>query len=456
MLVNYIQSIMLTVLEIICCKIFFESFAEKRSENNWRNCSIILGTVICGYIIALLFYDQFVLKQMLAIVVIALFMSFYFKIHLKKAIIVSLLFQALLLSVDYFTLWLNVSLFHSVAEINESHFVGGSLITVLAKIILFLVVLLIRKKIGGESSDVLRSTDWLRFIFFPVFTIFTVIALIMTSGNIENQKQENVFLVIALCLAGMNIVVFYMINDILKREIKIRENEVFQLKARNQTDMYRSISENFVKQRKKTHEYKNQIMCIESLIEMENYDELKDYVRSISGNLSTELDYIKTNNVIIDAILNSKYKETLDKGIVFIFQINDLSGIKMCDEDIVVILSNLLNNAMKHNESGTHIKIGMYRKNGYIYILVADSGRRIPGELAEHLFEPFTKGDVSRKSGSGSGLGLSIAKKIIEMHGFQMNFIQQLDEKKIPQIAGYTKEFVIQIADDSYDSSLTA
>ncbi len=120
------------------------------------------------------------------------------------------------------------------------------------------------------------------------------------------------------------------------------------------------------------------------------------------------------------------------------------------------VITNLLNNAMKHNERGTHIKIGMYRKNGYIYILVADSGRRIPGELAEHLFEPFTKGDVSRKSGSGSGLGLSIAKKIIEMHGFQMDFIQQLDEKKIPQIAGYTKEFVIQIADDSYDSSLTA
>ena len=41
------------------------------------------------------------------------------------------------------------------------------------------------------------------------------------------------------------------------------------------------------------------------MIEMENYDELKDYVKSISGNLSTELDYIKTNNVIIDAILNS-------------------------------------------------------------------------------------------------------------------------------------------------------
>lgn len=324
----------------------FESFAEKRSKNNYRNYSIILGIVVCEYVIASLFYDKFILKQILAIVAVAVFMCFYFKIHFGKAIILSLLFQALLLSVDYFTLWLNVSLFDSIAEISRLHFVGGSLITVLGKIILFLVVLLIRKKVGGVLGC-FKKYRLASIYFFPVFTIFTVIALIMTSGNIENQKQENVFLVIALCLAGMNIVVFYMINDILKREIKIRENEVFQLKARNQTDMYRSISENFVKQRKKTHEYKNQIMCIESLIEMENYDELKDYVKSISGNLSTELDYIKTNNVIIDAILNSKYKETLDKGIVFIFQINDLSGIKMCDEDIVVILSNLLNNAIE-------------------------------------------------------------------------------------------------------------
>ena len=85
-----------------------------------------------------------------------------------------------------------------------------------------------------------------------------------------------------------------MINDILKCEIKIRENEVFQLKARNQTDMYSSISENFVKQRKKTHEYKNQIMCIESLIEMENYDELKDYVRRISRTTRKRIIFAKT------------------------------------------------------------------------------------------------------------------------------------------------------------------
>ena len=63
MLISYIQSIMMIILEVICCKIFFESFAEKRSKNNYRNYSIILGIVVCEYVIASLFYDKFILKR---------------------------------------------------------------------------------------------------------------------------------------------------------------------------------------------------------------------------------------------------------------------------------------------------------------------------------------------------------------------------------------------------------
>ena len=309
--------------------------------------AVVFCTIICCYLVALIFYNKFILKQILAIIMIALFMSAYVEVQLIKSIILSLLFQGLLLSVDYLTLWVNVSLFKSIADINESHLIGASMITVVSKIFLFLIVVLIRKKIGDKTSDALSNVDLLRFMFFPIFTIFTIIALIITSGSIENQRQNNVLLAISLCLAGMNLLVFYMINDILKREIRVRESELFRLRAKNQTDMYRSVSENFVKQRKITHEYKNQILCIESLINAENYDGLKNYIKNISGHLNTELDYIKTNNVIVDAILNSKYRETLEKGIIFIFQLNDLSKINLSDEDIVVILSNLLSNAIE-------------------------------------------------------------------------------------------------------------
>ena len=356
-MLNYVQGIVLTELEIICCKIFFESFGKKRCESSTRNCIIIFCTIISCYLIVLTFYNKFIIKQILVIVMIALFMSAYVKVKVIKSIVLSLFFQGLLLSIDYLTFWVNISLFKSIADINKSYLIGASMIVVMAKLVLFMTVVIIRKKTGDKTADVLSNADFLRFMFFPIFTIFTIIALIDTSGNGANQRQNDVFLAISLCLACMNILLFYLINDILKREIRVRESDIFRLRAKNQTDMYRSISENFVKQRRRTHEYKNQILCIESLINTENYAELKNYIKNISGYLSTELDYIKTNNVIVDAILNSKYRETLEKGIMFIFQLNDLSTIGIEDEDIVVILSNLLSNAIEACEKYSGKKV---------------------------------------------------------------------------------------------------
>ena len=356
-MLNYILSIMLTTLEIICCKIFFESFGKKRYESSLRNCIIIFSTIISCYLVVLALYNKFIIKQILVIVAIALFMSVYVKVKLIKSIVLSLLFQGLLLSIDYLTFWVNISLFKSIADINKSYLIGASMIVVMAKLVLFMTVVIIREKTGDKTADVLSNADFLRFMFFPISTVFTIIALIDTSGNGANQRQNDVFLAISLCLACMNILLFYLINDILKREIRVRESDIFRLRAKNQTDMYRSISENFVKQRRRTHEYKNQILCIESLINTENYAELKNYIKNISGHLSTELDYIKTNNMIVDAILNSKYRETLEKGIMFIFQLNDLSTIGIEDEDIVVILSNLLSNAIEACEKYSGKKV---------------------------------------------------------------------------------------------------
>lgn len=356
-MLNYVQGIVLTALEIICCKIFFESFGKKRYESSLRNCIIIFSTIISCYLVVLALYNKFIIKQILVIVAIAMFMSVYVKVKLIKSIVLSLLFQGLLLSIDYLTFWVNISLFKSIADINKSYLIGASMIVVMAKLVLFMTVVIIRKKTGDKTADVLSNADFLRFMFFPISTVFTIIALIDTSGNGANQRQNDVFLAISLCLACMNIILFYMINDILKREIRVRESDIFRLRAKNQTDMYRSISENFVKQRRRTHEYKNQILCIESLINTGNYEELKNYIKNISGHLSTELDYIKTNNVIVDAILNSKYRETLEKGIIFIFKLNDLSTIGIEDEDIVVILSNLLSNAIEACEKYSGKKV---------------------------------------------------------------------------------------------------
>lgn len=344
----YIQSVLVVLLEILCCKIFFESFGSKRKADAFFvNVAGIAALIFFSCFIAVFLDKHLIWKEIVIILVTAAIMFGLLNMSFLKSIILSALFQGLVLLVDYFVLLLNVAVFQSIVVIEQVYYVQGSLLVVLGKAILFLIVLLISRSIGRKSSAVLLDSEWLRFLFFPIFTICTLIALVLTSGSIHNQETNDLFFVIAFGLAGMNIVVFYLMNDILEREIQLRESKIFEMQVKNQTDMYRSVSENFDNQRKKTHEYKNQMMCIDALIEKREYGELEAYVQNICGKLNRELDAINTNHVIVNAIMNTKYQEALSKNILFVFQMNDLSALKISDEDIVVILANLLNNAIE-------------------------------------------------------------------------------------------------------------
>ena len=79
---------------------------------------------------------------------------------------------------------------------------------------------------------------------------------------------------------------------------------------------------------------------------------------------------------------------------------------------------NLLTNAIKFTPDGGTIQIGLKRDESYVEIRVADSGEGIQPEFVPHLFERFSQADASttRKHG-GLGLGLSIVKNLVELHG---------------------------------------
>lgn len=109
------------------------------------------------------------------------------------------------------------------------------------------------------------------------------------------------------------------------------------------------------------------------------------------------------------------------------------------------VITNLITNAIKHNEKGDRIGLFVERQEDRILVMVADTGRRIPDEKAGHLFEPFSMGDESRNSRGGSGLGLSIAKKIVEMHGYTIKLIQQPDIARYKQVEKYVKMFMVTI-----------
>lgn len=93
------------------------------------------------------------------------------------------------------------------------------------------------------------------------------------------------------------------------------------------------------------------------------------------------------------------------------------------------VFANLLTNMVKHNPSKTSCIIRLEESSNEetskkkICIIVADNGPKIPSGLHSAIFDSFVVGDDSRNTKNGSGLGLSISKKIIERHGGRLSYI---------------------------------
>jgi signal transduction histidine kinase len=82
------------------------------------------------------------------------------------------------------------------------------------------------------------------------------------------------------------------------------------------------------------------------------------------------------------------------------------------------IMQNLAANALQYNPPSTLVSISLRVQNNQAVIDFRDNGIGIPEQLGDNIFKPFVRADDSRNSKTGgSGLGLSIAKKIAQAHG---------------------------------------
>lgn len=350
MMFDFMQSVLLIFIEMMCCKIFYETFGEVRHKG-WINTIQFILLLGCICFLSFRFSEHFVIRQIVGILMFLVFMLWHVRISLKKSFVLAVLFDALLLAMDSLAFLIMGWLSLDTKISDQQHKIASVLAYLLVKVIMFFLILVIRKWFAKKSMEKMLDTEWLRFMFFPIFTIVTISVMLSVFEYVQTIEQANLLAVIAFGMVGMNIIVFYLINDIVEREIKIHENKVFQIQAKDQLEMYRSISENFDSQKRKTHEFKNQISCIESLLDKKQYSKLEEYVKKIYGSLNSEPDAINTNNVIVNAILNTKYQEADAKGIAFVFRVNDLSELRIKDEDVVTICSNLLNNAIEACET---------------------------------------------------------------------------------------------------------
>jgi two-component system sensor histidine kinase KdpD len=96
---------------------------------------------------------------------------------------------------------------------------------------------------------------------------------------------------------------------------------------------------------------------------------------------------------------------------------DDLPAVALDYVEIDQVLSNLIENATKYAPPATEIQVAVERTNGEVRVAIDDRGPGVPRSAVPHLFDPFYRVAAGTPRPAGLGLGLAVAKGLVEAHG---------------------------------------
>ena len=199
--------------------------------------------------------------------------------------------------------------------------------------------------------------------------------------------------------------------------------------------MMQGYSEAIVDDIAQTDEEKKEMATIiydESLRMGRLVNELLDLARMESGYFELSDEEVELQP-FFQRILRKFQGLSKGKNVEVTFQSDSDVEYFVFDSDrIEQVLTNLIDNAIRHTPSGGSVMITKQMEERGLYLSVEDTGSGIPEEDLPFVFERFYKADKARTRGkSGTGLGLAIAKNIVETHGGSITVQSKLGQGTI-------------------------
>lgn len=217
--------------------------------------------------------------------------------------------------------------------------------------------------------------------------------------------------VIFICI----LVVIFILNLFLCHYVvKINEKN----KAMEVNSRYIPIIKNMTEDiRQKQHEFKNHLNAMAGMVQVSEGEELKNnllkYIKSVDCSTESIEKIAYIDNLILRAIIYSKFREAEIKGINFSYNVsNDLCKWKIEDYELSEILTNILNNAFEEviNNGNKVVILNIYRDNNINIIKVKNTVKYVDEINLKKIF----KRGFSTKKGKNRGYGLYNTKKIVE------------------------------------------
>ena len=286
---------------------------------------------------------------------------------------------------------------------------------VLSSKIFWIGILFVFRRIwkGGFNYRELTDGEWLKLSLMPLFTLSAILVMYYQFGG-DWAGMHSACLFISVGLVAINFLVIWLLREILDKGKKMREGIESARKKESQLAHYRDMQAVYERQGRKMHDYKNQIRTMQVLLKGGDTQAAAELAERLTESISVEMSAVNTNHPVVNAVLNQKFHAAREQGISMIFRVGDMSGMRLDGEETVILLSNLLDNAIHEC-----VKVVRQGRKAVIHVkLVQEDGKLIFS----------VRNPVAEKVEVVEGTGLMNVKAVADKYGG--DFAVSCDEEK--------------------------
>lgn len=331
--------------------------------------------------------------------------------RLKQLFLVGI-FYVLLYAVDYLVMAGSLLLLHMDIDTLYNSQYAYIVAALLAKSILLYSCVVFTKRLENSRRDEKFSVlEWGQLLIVPICMILNL--MIVVYDLIQNNNLTFVlFLDIILLIFGTFIYVYLESELEKKKQVEVR-NLILAQQIQSEKNQMELIRNHLQEQRKLTHDFQNHLYMLQELLQNPKYtEEALAYIEQLTEKNETKVQIVHTKNPIIDALLNQKYMICKKEQIPIFFELNDLHTFEIEQEKIVVILSNILDNAIescRKQGSERFIKVKF---------LTGDSGTILSVQNTANIKNVnYFKGVTTKANPLLHGYGLKNALQAVEDSG---------------------------------------
>ncbi|GEM_PF-6093176 len=407
-MVDYVYSFFYSSVMVFLEIQFGKAFCSSR-EISWWIKILLYVEWVCALFSLSYFTHDIILRLLLIICLSFIHYLILFKTTALRGIVLSVISTSLLTVTDFAVYSLKFIIspgmnINTIFEYTISYYLSfGSQLLQLISIIFI-------TRLFSKTDAINTSTKtWLRYLIVPFSSLFFISLIVITMDNDISEKMGTALVVFAIGLILLNIYIYYFLKNDVNREIESEKTRALYHHAEELQTIYGQLSVERDKLAKDSHEFKNKIVAWTNLLNAGEYSELSKMMGKESSKNLYSSNVFSTGNSPIDVVLNAKYYEAVSKGITFDFNLNNLSDIHIDGTDLIILLSNIMNNAIEACEKfncDPKISIkGIIKMKRFIFTV----RNTYDGVLNDGL-------DTTKENKSLHGFGIEAIKNIVNKY----------------------------------------